>query len=296
MVSMSRGDRTRIARSTAALGLCVGVVACAPRTAAERQAELERTRGTISGVVVSARSGAPLPGVMVTAEGEYLAAQTSRDGTFRIPDLDPGSIIVATSRRDLVTTRTEVPVTAGRATSVTLRVTKAPPAFGQLKGTWRLELGVETMEDQDEGDVSDLPQRVGARVHFEESAADHPAAANPIQVATSARAETLDEEDATMDESGEVIMDVPTPRASHDIARVFSKEFLTATAANGYVYDTDKVSIHLGANETGGEGFQLEGRLKDGAIQGRWRWSWPGCFPGRRGAGTFVMARTAPVQ
>ena len=277
----------------AALAFSVGVAACTHQTAAERQAELERTLGTISGVVVHARSGAPLPRVMVTAEGEHLADLTDWDGTFRIAYLDPGRVIVATSRRDLVATRTEFPVTAGRVTAVTLRVPKAPPACCRLNGIWRLELGVETMKDKDEDDVSELPQKVGGRVHFKESGA---AEAAVEKDATSARVETADEWDATLDEFGEVIMDVPTARASHDIARVFSKEFLAATAASGYVYATDKVSIHLGANETGGEGFQLEGRLENGAIRGRWRWSWPGCFPGRRGAGTFVMARAAPVQ
>lgn len=237
-----------------------------------------------------------MPRVIVTAEGQYLADVTGWDGTFRIASLDPGRVIVSTSRRDLVETRTEFPVTAGRVTEVTLRVSKAPPACCRLNGIWRLELGVETMKDQDEDDVSELPQKMGGRVHFKESAAEQDAAADLKKDATSASVETADEWDATLDEFGEVIMDVPTARASHDIARVFSKEFLAATAASGYVYANDKVSIHLGANEMGGEGFHLDGRLENGAIRGRWSWSWPGCFPRRRGSGSFVMARAAPVQ
>jgi hypothetical protein len=272
------------------IALCCAIASCAPLSAAQRQAKLQRTRGSIVGVVLNARTGAVLPEIFVTAEKQYLGDQSDWKGEFRIGYLDPGQVTLTTYRRDYRATKMEVRVKAGEVTQVTLRVEKAPAACCRLNGRWQFELRVDELNTRSEDPR--LPSRplLGA-LTFREPVAEQSAPPDPMLRGVLA-APSPEQVDATLDEPGEYKFDLANARAAQEFAQLFANDAIADRSAKGYVYDNDKIFIRLGGSTTvSADGFHLEGQIAQGMIRGRWEWYWGGCFPDRHGTGTFVMRR-----
>ena len=81
-----------------------------------------RPAGAVVGRVVEEGTGAPLPGAHIRIDGTPLGAAATRNGTFRLADLPPGTWLLTTSYLGYETHRTRVDVEADQTTEVEIRL------------------------------------------------------------------------------------------------------------------------------------------------------------------------------
>jgi hypothetical protein len=114
----------------AAAGLLLALL---PGTATSQQV----TTGSIEGVAVDSLTGEPRPAVTVVVVGIGRGTLTGTDGRFAIAQLAPGRYQLRA--RALSYRQTEIPVTvtAGAATTVTLRLASAPVTLGAVRARAR---------------------------------------------------------------------------------------------------------------------------------------------------------------
>lgn len=101
--------------------LILGAVGC-PKASAQDETDPEvETAGAITGVVVEAGTGDPLPGANVRIKGISTGTSTDLNGRYRIDDLDPGAYDLRVSFVGFQQkTVTGVEVTAGQTTTLDL--------------------------------------------------------------------------------------------------------------------------------------------------------------------------------
>lgn len=234
------------------------VMALASDPVAERQRELERTTGIITGRVTDAATGEPLEDVDVSAR--YLGDGTDAAGVFRIKYVDPGIVELIAWRRDLLPSSQRVKVSAGRTVSVTVKMVRGARACCRLEGEWNITL----ILDKERGVES--PQsgkRVHGTVRFSSAIPD------PLPDRRRTRG------DPAVDEFGEYTVDL-RPFFGTDITKFQTTTIFPGregadilTEAQGFVYDGNKVHIDFIPRMSHG-GISLTGRVSDASIRGTW--------------------------
>ena len=210
------------------------VMALASDSIADRQAELARTTGTITGKITDAKTGEPLEDVVVSAQ--YLGDSTDASGTFRIMYLDPGVVEVTAWRRDLAESSQHIQVSAGQMVWVHLKMARAHRACCRLEGKWNITL----ILDQGRTDAS-----VPAAKHLEGTVQFSPSISDPLPERRRTQG------DATVDELGEYKIDL-RPFFGDDITRSLTNTVFPRrkgadllTEAEGYVYNGSQVEIRF---------------------------------------------------
>ena len=99
-------------------------------------AALAQSTGAIAGTVVSRGDGAPVPGAVVTAEGESLAAVTNAVGRFEISGAPAGFVTLIVSAPGHLELRVpDVRVAAGAVTPVTVELAATPNYLERVQVT-----------------------------------------------------------------------------------------------------------------------------------------------------------------
>jgi len=250
-------------------------MASASDPVAERQRELARTTGIITGRVTDAVTGEPLENVHVSTE--YLGDSTDAAGAFRIMYLDPGIAELTAWRRDLVQSVQPVNVSAGQTVSVHLKMARAPRACCRLEGKWNITL----ILDKGQAAGSDpAEKRVEGTIRFSSTIPD------PLPDRGRTRG------DPTVEEFGEYRIDL-RPFFGADITKSHSYTVFPGrkgsdlfTEADGYVYNGNQVEIRFIPRLSHG-GISLSGQLQGDSIRGDWiKRDYAPSFEGR-----FVMKR-----
>jgi TonB-linked SusC/RagA family outer membrane protein len=81
--------------------------------------------GVVEGQVVEAQSGAPLPGVNVTVQGEQIGASTDQEGTYTISNVPSGTQVIEARFVGFQTETQEVDVSAGETIVVDFEMQEA---------------------------------------------------------------------------------------------------------------------------------------------------------------------------
>ncbi|HEX8659187.1 MAG TPA: TonB-dependent receptor [Hymenobacter sp.] len=103
--------------------------------------------GTISGTVRDRRTQETLPGVSVTLEGTTLGAATDAEGRFRLASIPTGAYnLRATFVGYDPLLRTNVPVSSGNATVLTLELSPAAQQLGEVQVVANRSIRVATAE------------------------------------------------------------------------------------------------------------------------------------------------------
>jgi hypothetical protein len=103
--------------------------------------------GTISGTVRDRRTQETLPGVSVTLEGTSLGTATDAEGRFRLTSIPTGAYnLRATFVGYDPLLRTNVPVSSGNATLLTLELSPAAQQLGEVQVVANRSIRVATAE------------------------------------------------------------------------------------------------------------------------------------------------------
>lgn len=98
--------------------------------------------GVVRGFVRSAQTGAPVEGAFVSA-GEF-GATTDASGSYALPPLPPGSLIVHAYRRGFVPESTEVELGAGQLIHTDISLDEAPAPCCELDGDWEARFTLDS--------------------------------------------------------------------------------------------------------------------------------------------------------
>ncbi|HZD06212.1 MAG TPA: carboxypeptidase-like regulatory domain-containing protein, partial [Longimicrobiales bacterium] len=123
---------------------------------------VEGQEGSVTGTVIGATSRAPIDGAQVSLEGTNLGALTNAAGRYLITGVSPGTYTMAVLNIGYQTTRSEVTVTAGSATTADFELQISAVAMDEIVVTGtagaveRRKIGVALGSV----DVSDLQESV----------------------------------------------------------------------------------------------------------------------------------------
>jgi len=228
-------------------------------TVEQRREMLERTTGTIIGMVREAGTKQPLEGVFVSAQ--YLGDRTDANGRFRIYYIKPGDVEVTAWRRDLIETSGRIRVLAAREAAIDLSMERSSPACCSLAGTWSVRLVL-----QESGRV---PARRGTEVVG--AITFSPDAADPFPEARRRGPSS----DPTLDEFGTYDIDL-RPILGEDITSATTNTVFPGHSgsdilkeAEGFVHQGNKVEIMLIPRMSHG-GISLRGVITDDEVRGEW--------------------------
>ena len=117
-------------------------------------------RAAIAGVVVDARTGAPLPGILVAAEGGP-AAQTGGDGTFVLAGLPPGEVRLSASAVGYGLVQRKLLLEPGTRLTITIPLGEGAAAYTETVSVSadrfrRRDAGVPSQQTLGAGDLQNL--------------------------------------------------------------------------------------------------------------------------------------------
>jgi len=268
-------DKRRFAAHAVSIFLLLhSVVATAADAIADRQRELQRTTGTIKGKVIDAETGEPLSDVSLMGVDTGMGDSSDATGAFEVVYLDPGTVKLEASRRDLVTASQVVTVAAGQTTTVEFKMQRAARACCRLEGEWNVSLTLDK-----------APADVRAEKHVEGVVRFSSSIPDPI----ANRHRTPG--DPTVDEFGEYKIDL-RPFFGPNITKAVTNSIVPGTDENllsqveGAVYNANEVEINFIPRMSHG-GISLTGQLDGDTIRGTWlKRDYVPVFEG-----TFVMTR-----
>jgi carboxypeptidase family protein len=228
-------------------------------TPEQRRAALNRTTGTIVGVVREAGTNQPLDGVFVSAQ--YLGDQTDADGRFRLHDIKPGEVDVTAWRRDLIQSHGRARVLAAQETAINVTMKRPPPPCCRLAGTWSVRLVLR--------EPGKLPGPRGTEVVGDITFS--PNAPDPFPESRRRGSSS----DPTLDEFGKYNIDL-RPILGEDITRATTNTTFPGRPgsdilkeAEGFVHQRDQVAIDLIPRMSHG-GISLTGTINGDEVRGEW--------------------------
>jgi hypothetical protein len=221
--------------------------------------ELERTTGTICGVVTDKETGEPIEGVFVSAQ--YLGDESSSLGLFKIVYQKPGNVEVEARRRDLISTVMKVNVSAGDTSILNIKMDKAPKACCCLQGNWNVLFILDKIGNFAATHTTDT---VKGTLFFDYSITD-PFEDNPRKKV-----------DLVKDEYGKYNIDF-RPFFGEQVPNTGSTSVFGSkhkgsdlfTEVTGYIASFDVVAINLIPRISHG-GISMNGKIKNDTISGSW--------------------------
>lgn len=240
----------------------LSLLASAVALSQHRAGELERSTGTIVGIVLDANSRMPLQHVFVSAN--HMGDESDKAGRFKIPYQSPGEVEVVASRRDLLEAKAKVTAIAGKQVSLTILMHFAPPAQCKLEGKWSLCLVLDSVLDVGPKYTPRPTSRVvNGTVTFDKSKSSKTSATG------------LGTADRTLVEHGSYDVDL-RPFFGDDIANTASTTIYRAGSwksilreASGFVSAGDFASIDFIPGMSHG-GISMTGRVSGDSIVGKW--------------------------
>jgi TonB-dependent SusC/RagA subfamily outer membrane receptor len=103
--------------------------------------------GALTGTVVDAQTGQPVAGVRLALDGTSLEATTSKDGTFRIEGVPPGTRLLHLGAKGYTGQTEEVLIDAGWTTGVTIELVP----FVAMLDALSVEIGLPRRTDAGSG-------------------------------------------------------------------------------------------------------------------------------------------------